>query len=167
MLFNAPDFLLFFLLFFVLHLLVERHMRWRLRLITAASLVFYATWNYKFLSLIVCSGGIDFFCARRIETAQSAGRTGRRWFIASVAMNLALLGIFKYANFFLSSVQQVVSPIYFLELPVLQVVLPVGISFYTFQSMSYTADVYRQRISAEKDFLLFFSYLSFFEVQCL
>ena len=162
MLFNTPLFLGFFALFFVLYFFVFTQARLRALFLVAASLVFYAGWDYRFVPLLVFSGVVDFFVAQQIE-GHSQARQRKQWLLVSIAVNLGILGIFKYSNFMIGSVQETLS---FFGMPVslgtLEVVLPVGISFYTFQSMSYTIDVYRGETRARKDFVPFFATLSFF-----
>jgi D-alanyl-lipoteichoic acid acyltransferase DltB (MBOAT superfamily) len=125
-------------------------------------LVFYGAWNYRFIPLLVFSGVADYFIAQKIA---AAGRSGmkKRWLAASVFINLGILGLFKYADFVLLSVADFLG-LFGLEpdLPTLAFVLPVGISFYTFQSMSYTIDVYRGHIQPRKGLMEFIAALSFF-----
>lgn len=121
----------------------------------AASYYFYACWNVYYLSLIVFSTLIDYFCAIKIEE----NRSSKNWFlILSLVTNLGLLFSFKYFNFLAGSFNQ----IFDWDITLLKVLLPVGISFYTFQSLSYTIDVYRGHKSAEKHFGIFALYVSFF-----
>lgn len=162
MLFNTSLFFGFFCLFFVLHCFVFTQPRARALFMVVASLVFYAGWDYRFVPLLVFSGVVDFFVAQQIE-GHSGQRERKRWLLVSMAVNLGILGLFKYSNFMIDSVQETLS---FFGMPVslgtLEVVLPVGISFYTFQSMSYTIDVYRGETKARRDFTPFFATLSFF-----
>ena len=162
MLFNTPLFMGFFALFFFLYCFVFTQARARALFLVVASLVFYAGWDYRFVPLLVFSGVVDFFVAQQIE-GHSEVRSRKRWLLVSILTNLGILGIFKYSNFMIDSVQETLS---FFGVPVslgtLEVVLPVGISFYTFQSMSYTIDVYRGETKARKNFVPFFATLSFF-----
>jgi alginate O-acetyltransferase complex protein AlgI len=115
----------------------------RLAFLAAMSYVFYAYWDWRFLGLMWLSTGIDYAAARMIVRA-SARRRARLYLIAAMTANLALLGYFKYAGFFLDSLQGIGSALGAdTDLPAVNVVLPIGISFYTFNSMSYTIDVYR------------------------
>src|SRR5690606_12444981 len=116
----------------------------------------------RFLSLIVFSSVLDFLCGQLI-----AGTTSKRkkklWLTISVCVNLGFLGIFKYFNFFAESLANLFNFIgYELNALTLNVILPVGISFYTFQTMSYTIDVYRGNLKASKDIVAFFTFVSFF-----
>ncbi len=156
MLFNSYVFWLFFLLVAAAY--------WRLphrgqnRLLLAASYVFYGWWDWRFLSLIVVSTLVDFGVARRL-TAVAAPRRRRLWLLVSVATNLGLLGAFKYFGFFAAEAAGLLRALGLgADLPTLRVILPVGISFYTFQTMSYTIDVYRGRAEPARslpDFALF------------
>ena len=133
--------------------------RARLVVLIAASLIFYAAWNVPLVSLIVISAVVDFAAGRGLDKATAPGK--RKLILAiSLVMNLGLLGYFKYANFFLDNLHAVfgLGP----GAGFLDVVLPPGISFYTFQTMSYTIDVYRGKIRPTSSFLRFFLYVSFF-----
>ena len=98
MLFNTPLFLGFFALFFVLYFFVFTQARLRALFLVAASLVFYAGWDYRFVPLLVFSGVVDFFVAQQIE-GHSQARQRKQWLLVSIAVNLGILGIFKYSNF--------------------------------------------------------------------
>ncbi|AUM12507.1 membrane-bound O-acyltransferase family protein [Ketobacter alkanivorans] len=162
MLFNTSLFFGFFCLFFILHSFVFTRPHTRALFMVAASLIFYAGWDYRFVPLLVFSGVVDFFVAQQIE-GHTEQRRRKQWLFVSLFVNLGILGIFKYSNFMIDSVQETLS---FFGVPVslgtLEVVLPVGISFYTFQSMSYTIDVYRRETKARHNFVPFFATLSFF-----
>jgi alginate O-acetyltransferase complex protein AlgI len=162
MLFNTALFLWFFTAFFVLYSFVVLRHTPRLVLILVASLVFYAGWNYRFIPLLVLSGVVDFAVGIALEKSSAIGR--RRVLLAvSIATNLGILATFKYANFAIDSLAQLLGVFgYEISAPVVQVVLPVGISFYTFQSMSYTIDVYRGQLRARRGLLPFIAALAFF-----
>ncbi len=160
MLFNSAAFLLFFTVVYLLY--------WRLGhrkqnlLLLAASLTFYAAWNHKLVHLIVLSGTIDYFAALGIERSREA-RKRKLWLIASVASNLSILGFFKYYNFFAESLNELFVLVGLAPgIHTLDILLPVGISFYTFQSMSYTIDVYRGQLTPSRKYLDFLLYVSFF-----
>jgi D-alanyl-lipoteichoic acid acyltransferase DltB (MBOAT superfamily) len=126
------------------------------------SYVFYGWWDYRFLSLLLISTFIDYFVG--IGLGKTDNQKQRKLLLAlSIVCNLGLLGFFKYFNFFVDNVEAVFTflgrPI---ELGTLRVILPVGISFYTFQTMSYSIDVYRRAMSPTKDFIAFASYVTFF-----
>src|SRR5262245_41999035 len=139
MLFTELRFFPFFLLAFTVHWLL-RSDRWRKVWLLACSYVFYGAWDWRFLALLVTSTVLDYAVSLRI------GRSARPrvWMLASLVGNLGLLGIFKYCGFFLDSAVALLTWLGFrVDRPALAIVLPVGISFYTFQTLSYTIDVYR------------------------
>ncbi len=162
MIFNTPIFYLFFVLFVLFYGVLLLRQRPRVYLIVVASLIFYGTWNYRFIPLLVFSGVADYFIAQAIGRAASQrGRKG--WVTLSVAINLGILGLFKYADFVLLSVADFLQLFgVTADLPTLGWVLPVGISFYTFQSLSYTIDVYRGEMEPRKGLVEFVAALSFF-----
>lgn len=163
MVFNTPIFLVFFLVFYAIYLGIGARQRWHLRFITASSLLFYAGWDWRFLPLLVGTGMLDFYCAVRIDRDQQRGATGKRWLVLTIVTNLSVLGFFKYTNFLFDGVRQGGSWFGFdVDLPRLDLLLPIGISFYTFQSISYTVDVYTRSAHARRDPLVFMSALSFF-----
>ncbi len=132
------------------------------RLLLLSSWLFYGYWDWRFLGLLVASSLLDWGCALRIEGGESP-KVRRRYVTLSVLGNLSILGFFKYADFFLESLGEALAR-FGLEgaMPSLRIVLPVGISFYTFQTMSYTLDVYRQQMPACRSLLDFSLYVSFF-----
>lgn len=163
MLFNTPLFFWFFAVFFVLFNFVFVERRKHLWLLLIASFVFYGSWNYAFIPLLVFSALSDYFIAGRIDACADDSRIKKRWLTLSVVINLGTLGIFKYSNFVLQSVADFAALFGGdVSIGTLSIVLPVGISFYTFQSMSYTIDVYRGQMKAHKGFLEFLAALSFF-----
>jgi alginate O-acetyltransferase complex protein AlgI len=162
-LFNSVTFFGFFAIVFALYLLafsLPQPKRVQNALLLAASYVFYGAWDWRFLGLLVLSTLIDFVSARRIEDGPREQR--RRWLLLSVISNLGILGFFKYFNFFVGSFVELASAIgWSVSVPTLEIVLPVGISFYTFQTMSYTIDVYQGRLPAARSlgsFALFVVY---------
>ena len=162
MIFNTPIFFFFFLAFlFVYGLLLERH-RPKIFTLVVASLIFYGTWNYYFIPLLVFSAVADYFIAQAIGKSTSQG-TKKRFLTLSVALNLGILGLFKYADFVLLSVADFLHLFGLETTPTtLGLVLPVGISFYTFQSLSYTIDVYRGHMEPRRGLPEFIAALSFF-----
>jgi alginate O-acetyltransferase complex protein AlgI len=155
--FNSLEYLLLLLISCVLFF--GAGYRARLILLIGASLIFYAAWSVPLVSLIVLSAVVDFSAGRVLGESTDQGR--RKLVLAvSLIVNLGLLGYFKYANFFLANVHE----LFGLGSgdALLDVVLPPGISFYTFQTMSYTIDVYRGKIRPTTSFLRFFLYVSFF-----
>ncbi len=161
MLFCSEQFLVFFAIVFALYWAVPWH-RWRTWLLLAASFYFYASWN-KWLALIIgVSTTVDYFVARGIE-ASPDGRRRKLLLAITVVGNLSLLCYFKYANFFLHSVEEALRAIgATASLPVLQVILPIGISFYTFEAINYGVDVYRRQARAERNLAHFMLFITFF-----
>jgi alginate O-acetyltransferase complex protein AlgI len=162
MTFNSSVFLVFFVAFVGLFA-AARNRTLRKALILAASYVFYGYWNVPLCSLIMFSTLVDFFAAQLIDRSTTLRRR-RAWLVLSVIVNLGILGFFKYANFFVDSF---VSMAYSFGLDLggstaIKIILPIGISFYTFQTMAYTIDVYRGKIPAEKSLLNFAAFISFF-----
>jgi len=127
-----------------------------------ASYYFYGVWDYRFLSLIIFSSLCDFYLGRWMSRSKDSSYR-KRCLYTSLAVNLGLLGLFKYFNFFIDSFAELLIQLGVeANLPTLQLILPVGISFYTFQTLSYTIDIYRGKIEEEKRMLNFFAYVSFF-----
>lgn len=161
MLFNSPTFLIFFLVVFALY--------WGIRartpqnvLLLIASYVFYGAWSWKFLLLLIASTAVDYVCGRLIASSPDRRRK-RLVMLASVSANLAFLATFKYLGFFVRETAEMLEALGFqAHLPVLEVVLPVGISFYTFQTIGYVIDVYRGKVPAERNLLEYALYVSFF-----
>ena len=131
-------------------------------LLMLASYVFYGWWDYRFLSLVVLSAAVDYTVGRFLQ-AEDRPRIRKRLLGVSVAFNLGLLGTFKYFNFFIESLG---ASLEMAGLPApswgLRLVLPIGISFYTFQTLSYVIDVYRRKIAATDDWVSFFAFVGFF-----
>ena len=161
MLFCSQHFLVFFVAVFTFYWSLPWQ-RARVYLLLAASYYFYASWNH-WLALVVCaSSTLDYLLARGIAATSVVWRR-RMCMIASIAGNLCLLGYFKYANFFLQSLERALSAAGAeSSLPVLSVILPIGISFYTFSAISYTVDVYRGDAQAEKSLPRFMLFILFF-----
>ncbi|MGH9383129.1 MAG: MBOAT family O-acyltransferase [Vicinamibacterales bacterium] len=160
MLFNSVQFAGFFAVVFGAYWLLNH--RWQNRLLLLASCVFYGSWDARFLALMFASVSIDYVCARRIFlTSDPAVRKG---FLAlSLTVNVVILGFFKYFNFFAESLQAFLSGLGFsASLPVLQVILPVGISFYTFEAMSYCLDVYWRKTEPARSYGDYALFVAFF-----
>ena len=162
MLFNSFNFAVFFPIFFVLYWVVHRHLTIRNIFLLASSYLFYAWWDWRFLFLIIFSSVVDFIVGGQIAKANKRSKQ-RSLLILSLTTNLGLLAYFKYANFFIDSF---ISSFNFLggslDSFTLNIILPVGISFYTFQTLSYTIDIYRGRIQPVKEWLPFFTFVAFF-----
>lgn len=163
MLFNTLEILIFLPTVFVPYWFVfQRNQRLQNLMILAASYLFYGWWDWRFLSLIAISTVVDYITGIRIEASNS--RFGKkRWLALSMIFNLGLLGFFKYYNFFIESwIEAFVLVGIAVDSWTLKVVLPVGISFYTFQTMSYSLDIYYNRLKPTRDFISFASFVSFF-----
>ena len=159
MLFNSWEFALFFLVVFALYNILA--LRAQNVLLLVASYFFYGWWDWRFLSLLLISTVVDYTAARLMEKAPDRRR--RLLLIWSVCTNLGILGFFKYFNFFVDSAAGALTAFGLqANLPTLRVILPVGISFYTFQTMGYTIDVYRRRLQPTRDLLTFAVYVSYF-----
>ncbi|MDG1572716.1 MBOAT family O-acyltransferase [Robiginitalea sp. M366] len=164
MLFNSFEFFAFLPLVFLLYwgLGVSR-LRSQNILLLVASYIFYGWWDWRFLSLILFSTLVDYTVGLLLGRTQAPGR--RKVLLwCSIAVNLGLLGFFKYYNFFVDSFADAFS---FFGYPLgetwtLNIILPVGISFYTFQTLSYTIDVYRRQLEPTRDFIAFAAFVSFF-----
>lgn len=163
MLFNSLDFAIFLPLVFVLYWFVfDKGLKIQNLLLLGASYVFYGWWDWRFLSLIVFSSFIDYSVGIGLSLTEK--KTKRKiLLLLSILVNLGFLGVFKYYNFFLDSL---VNVFYILGNPInarsLNIILPVGISFYTFQTLSYSIDVYKRRLEPTKDIIAFFAFVSFF-----
>jgi alginate O-acetyltransferase complex protein AlgI len=163
MLFNSIEFLLFLPIVFALYWSINSHRRDAQNiLILVASYVFYGWWDWKFLSLIAASTVVDYLVGNGIAGSKTL-RSKKLLLWISIGANLGLLGFFKYFNFFIDSFADLlVSAGFEAHHSSLQIILPVGISFYTFQTMSYTIDVYRGKLKPTKNFIAFSAFISFF-----
>ncbi len=162
MIFNTPIFFWFFCIFILFYGFAFLKQTPKVYLLLVSSLVFYGAWNYSFIPLLVGSGIADYFIAQAI--AKSPNKQGKkRWLTLSLVINLGILATFKYADFAIESVADLLSVLgYQASFTTLSWVLPVGISFYTFQSLSYTIDVYRGDMKPRKGLVEFVAALSFF-----
>ena len=180
MLFNSIEFLLFlptvFAAYWILNLWTDRPRGLQAQnlLLLIASYVFYGWWDWRFLSLIAFSTLVDFAVGLQIVKANAReipieaddsvrSRTAKHWLWVSLLVNLGLLGYFKYANFFIESWAQAWESLgVSMHASALQIVLPVGISFYTFQTLSYSIDIYRRKLKPTKSLIDFAAFVSFF-----
>ena len=162
MLFNSIDFAFFLPLVFVIYWLLKPWLRAQNFFLIAAGSVFYGWWDWRFLGLLLFTSGVDYLVAMGLDRSDVPAR--RKWLIGiSLTANLGLLGFFKYYDFFVTSFSEAFTWLgHPIEGRTLNIVLPVGISFYTFQSLSYTIDVYRRQLKATHDPLVFFAFVSFF-----
>ncbi len=161
MLFNSIDFLFFFPVVFLLYIFLKH--RWQNRLLIVASCLFYAAWSWKFLGIMFISITTDYFCAKKIDQSDNP-RIRKLFLILSIVVNLSILGFFKYANFFADNLSNLLDLLH-LSSPWLKslphIILPIGISFYTFEAISYTADVYLRKTKPARsywDYVLFVIY---------
>lgn len=163
MLFNSIDFFIFLLIVFVLYwFLFQKSLRRQNLLILVASYVFYAWWDWRFLGLIALSTVVDFIVAKQLDKEKRAKQ--RKFLLkVSVVFNLGVLAFFKYFNFFIESWVDAWQQFGVnMEISTLNIILPVGISFYTFQTLSYTLDVYRRNLESNSNFVEFATFVSFF-----
>ena len=163
MLFNSFEFLIFLPAVFLLYWFVFKPLKWQNLFVVAASYLFYGWWDWRFLILIA----ITTFCsyASGLLIQKYAGRRTRRRIVCAtnILLNLIILGIFKYLNFFGENFALLLDALGFkCDWVTLDILLPVGISFYTFQALSYTIDVYRGNIQPTRNIVAFFAFISFF-----
>lgn len=163
MLFNSLDFAIFLPLVFIIYwFVVQKNLKIQNAFIVLASYIFYGWWDWRFLSLILLSTLVDYYIGVALSRKQKM--ISRKWLLwTSLAVNLGILGFFKYFNFFMDNVSSVFS--FFgkeWSTSSLSIILPVGISFYTFQTLSYTIDVYRGKLEPAKDIFSFAAFVCFF-----
>jgi len=163
MLFNSVIFALFLPTVFVTYWFIfKKFLRLQNLFLLFASYVFYGWWDWRFLILILFSSAVDFLVGARLDKTESS--IVRRLLLGiSLCVNLGVLGFFKYFNFFIDSFAAILSSVGLqADLPTLRIILPVGISFYTFQTLSYTIDIYRKQIKSTDNPIEFFAFVSFF-----
>ena len=163
MFFNSIDFAIFLPVVFLLYWFVaKKNLKLQNILLLIASYFFYACWDYRFLFLLIFSTLLDYTTGIKMDEATKPGRR-KFWFWLSVLVNLGFLGIFKYYDFFAASFAEGLSHVGIkTNFWVLNVILPVGISFYTFHGLSYVIDIYQKRIRAERNFIDYSVFVSFF-----
>ena len=163
MFFNSIDFAIFLPIVFLLYWVVfKNQIKHQNILIALASYVFYGWWDWRFLILILFSTIIDFSVGLKLKPIVNQKKR-KYWLALSLIVNLGLLGIFKYYNFFVDNFVEAFSFFgYSIQTNSLKIILPVGISFYTFQTLSYSIDVYRRKLEPTKDFISFTAFVSFF-----
>jgi alginate O-acetyltransferase complex protein AlgI len=162
--FATVEFGIFFAIVLAVYFVLSH--RWQNRLLLIASYVFYGWWDWRFCSLMLISSLVDYFCGLLVDRVRHPGYpSGKRKLVltASIATNLAILGFFKYYNFFADSLALLAGEVGVrLDPPTWRIILPVGISFYTFQSMSYTIDIYRGKLKAVESLPDMMLYVSLF-----
>ena len=163
MLFNSFEFLVFLPTVFLLYWFVFKKRKPQNALIVLASYVFYGWWDWKFLILIAFTSLCSFLSGRLIGKNEGDRRKQKWISAANIIVNLSVLGVFKYFNFFADNLKALLNVFgYEPDWVTLDVILPVGISFYTFQALSYSIDVYKGKIKPTDDIVEFFAYISFF-----
>ncbi|RLD39899.1 MAG: MBOAT family protein [Bacteroidetes bacterium] len=163
MLFNSIDFAVFLPIVFILYWFVaNKNLKLQNILIVIASYIFYGWWDWRFLSLILFSTIIDYTVGLQLSKEENISKRKILLWI-SILVNLGFLGFFKYYNFFIDNFITAFS-FFGMEIKAnsLNIILPVGISFYTFQTLSYTIDVYKRKLEPTKDFIAFTAFVSFF-----
>lgn len=158
MLFNSYEFIFLFLPITLLSYFLVKSARLKLFILAISSYLFYGYWNYKFLPLLLLSTMVDFYIGKKLGDNEDHPLKRKYLLWTSLVLNLGLLGFFKYFNFFMESAAFISGG----HFDSWNIILPVGISFYTFQSMSYTIDIYRGHQKPYDDFLAFATYVSFF-----
>ena len=160
MLFNSIDFAYFLPIVLLLFWLLSKNLKAQNLVLLLASYVFYGWWDWRFLSLIALSSFADYIIGIQLHKAQ----TNRKyWLVLSLVINLGMLAFFKYADFFAQSFSDAFSLFgQHIEVSRLNIILPVGISFYTFQTLSYTLDIYKRKLEPTKSLVSFLAFVSFF-----
>jgi len=163
MLFNSINFALFLPVVFIFYWFVtNKNLKLQNLLLLVSSYFFYACWDWRFLFLLIFSTVLDYYTGIKMSEAKNPA-VKKFWFWLSISINLGFLGVFKYYNFFAESFAAAVANFGFEAHPwTLKVILPVGISFYTFHGLSYVIDIYKDRIKAERDFVDYSVFVSFF-----
>lgn len=170
MYFNSLEYLWFLPLVFCLYWFVFKPLKWQNLLVVVASYVFYGWWDWRFLLLIAFTTGCSYGSGILIEKVKSNGKknderrnVAKIICTANIVLNLLILAIFKYLGFFTESLSELAACLgWHFDAPTLNILLPVGISFYTFQALGYSIDVYRGRVKASHDIVAFFAFVSFF-----
>jgi alginate O-acetyltransferase complex protein AlgI len=163
MLFNSIGFAVFLVLVFILYWFVaNKNLKLQNLFLLFSSYFFYSCWDWRFLFLLLFSTLLDYYSGIQIERSSTLTRR-KFWFWLSILANLGFLGVFKYFNFFAESFKDLFTSIGFqVNIWSLQLILPVGISFYTFHGLSYVIDVYNKRINAEKNYIDYAVFVSYF-----
>jgi alginate O-acetyltransferase complex protein AlgI len=163
MLFNSIDFAIFLTITFIIYwFVINKSLKLQNFMILIASYVFYGWWDWRFLSLIFISSITDYWIGLNLNKSKSKNKKKLLLYI-SLIVNIGILGFFKYFNFFIDSFIDLFTTFGFsFNSRSLNIILPVGISFYTFQTLSYTIDIYRNKLEPTKDIIAFFAFVSFF-----
>jgi alginate O-acetyltransferase complex protein AlgI len=163
MLFNSISFAVFFpIVFFLYWFFCRKNYKYQNLLLLVASYYFYANWDWRFMFLLIFSTVLDYISGLKIENAKNQ-YWRKFWLWLSIGINLGFLGFFKYYNFFIDSFVQLFEKLgLHIDAWTLKIILPVGISFYTFHGLSYVIDIYKKKIKAEKNFVDYSVFVSFF-----
>lgn len=165
MTFDSIAFAIFLPIVFVLYWTIGHSLKHKNLILLISSYLFYGWWDWRFLVLLLLTTTSSYYSARQIEKSLAADdyHRARCYNFANILLNLTVLGCFKYYDFFVQSFNEIMSLVGLsTDWPLLHLILPMGISFYTFQALSYTIDVYRRQVNAERDWFTFAAYLSFF-----
>lgn len=163
MLFNSINFAFFFPIIFIVYwFILKKNHNWQNFFLMIASYFFYACWDWRFMFLLAFSTLLDYFCGLKIFSSQTK-KAKKIWLFLCAGINIGFLGFFKYYNFFIESFQDLLlsfglTP----HLSTLQIILPVGISFYTFHGLSYVLDIYNEKIEPRKNIVNYSLFVSFF-----
>ncbi len=163
MIFNSLPFIIFLPIVFIIYWsLRNKNLKYQNSILLIASYIFYGWWDWRFLSLIAFSTVVDYIIGIKIDNSKTK-KEKKNFLLVSLIVNIGLLGFFKYFNFFISSFEESINSLGFtFDTWTLNIILPVGISFYTFQTLSYSIDIYKGKIKHTKDFISFAVFVSFF-----
>lgn len=162
MLFNSTSFAIFLPIVFALYWALNKHLKWQNILLLLASYYFYACWDWRFMFLLMFSTFLDYYTGLKMDEGKREN-TRKFWLWLSIGINLGFLGFFKYFNFFADNFAELIKGLGFqVNIWTLKIILPVGISFYTFHGLSYVLDIYFRRIKAERSFVEYAVFVSFF-----
>jgi len=159
MVFNSIPFLVFIVLFFLVWARLKKNNSLKWLWIILASFLFYAWWDWRFLFILIATGVVDFFAGKKIQTSE---KKSFLWLWISLSSNIISLIFFKYSPWICKFLDSQLNSNLYDSLPEFSLVVPVGISFYTFNSMSYTIDIYRKKVEPARNILHFFSFIAFF-----
>ena len=163
MLFNSLEFMFFLPIVYLLYwCFTNKKLGLQNILLLVSSYIFYACWDWRFLFLLMFSTFLDYFSGIQIDKEQNQIKR-KLWLFLCVGINLGFLGFFKYYNFFIENFVALIESLGFqAHISSLQIILPVGISFYTFHGLSYVIDIYYRRISSERNFIEYSLFVSYF-----
>lgn len=163
MLFNSFEFLLYLPITFLLYWAFSRNRKIQNLIVVIASYVFYGWWDWRFLMLIAFTSACSYASGLLLERFEGQRKRQKMVSAANIVLNLGILGLFKYYNFFVDNLELLFSAMgYHMDMMTMSIILPVGISFYTFQALSYTIDIYQKKLPATHDIIEFFAFISFF-----